>query len=116
MATVEQALGRRKVARPEDVRVRDLLLAALTLSTGCVDAISWLGLGKVFSAFMTGNFVFLGFRIGGAAGPSGPRLGVATAAVGGGGGVGARNLGRPRGPPAIRARPCCTALGVASAC
>jgi len=28
---------------------RDLLLVVLTVSTGSVDAISWLGLGKVFS-------------------------------------------------------------------
>jgi uncharacterized membrane protein YoaK (UPF0700 family) len=48
--------------------IRDVLLVALTISTGAVDAISWLGLGKVFSAFMTGNLAFLGFRIGGAPG------------------------------------------------
>ena len=33
---------------------------ALTLSSGAVDAISFLALGKVFTAFMTGNLVFLG--------------------------------------------------------
>jgi uncharacterized membrane protein YoaK (UPF0700 family) len=48
-------------ARPTaDIRVRDLLLMALTFSSGAIDAISYLALGKVFTAFMTGNIVFLG--------------------------------------------------------
>lgn len=46
--------------------VRDRLLMALMVSSGAVDAISYLALGKVFTAFMTGNFVFLGLV---AAGP-----------------------------------------------
>lgn len=37
------------------------LLLLLSVSTGLVDAISVLGLGKVFTANMTGNVVFLGF-------------------------------------------------------
>ena len=45
----------------------DLLLNALTVSSGAVDAISFLALGKVFSAFMTGNIAFLGLRMAGAA-------------------------------------------------
>jgi uncharacterized membrane protein YoaK (UPF0700 family) len=45
------------------------LLLLLTFASGSVDAICFLGLGKVFTAFMTGNFVFLGLRIGGAPGP-----------------------------------------------
>jgi uncharacterized membrane protein YoaK (UPF0700 family) len=53
-----------------DEGVRDALLVALTFSTGAIDAISWLVLGKVFSAFMTGNLVFLGVELGGATGPS----------------------------------------------
>jgi uncharacterized membrane protein YoaK (UPF0700 family) len=60
--------------RMDDRRVRDVLLVALTVSTGAVDALSWLGLDKVFSAFMTGNLVFLGFRTGGADGPPVPRV------------------------------------------
>jgi uncharacterized membrane protein YoaK (UPF0700 family) len=43
-----------------DVRVRNWLLAALTVSSGAVDAISFLALGKIFTAFMTGNVAFLG--------------------------------------------------------
>ena len=50
-------------------RIRDLLLNALTVSSGAIDAISFLALGKVFSAFMTGNIAFLGLRLAGASGP-----------------------------------------------
>ena len=49
-----------------DLRVRDLLLNASTVSSGAIDAISFLALGKVFSAFMTGNIAFLGLRVAGA--------------------------------------------------
>jgi len=44
------------------------LLLLLSVSTGLVDAISILGLGKVFTANMTGNIVFLGFAAAGAPG------------------------------------------------
>jgi uncharacterized membrane protein YoaK (UPF0700 family) len=57
--------------RAADVRVRDRLLDALTISSGAVDAISFVALGKVFTAFMTGNIAFLGLRFAGyAAAPS----------------------------------------------
>src|SRR5882724_2711418 len=52
-----------------ELRVRDLLLNALTVSSGAVDAISFLALGKVFSAFMTGNIAFLGIRMAGVRSP-----------------------------------------------
>ncbi|WP_206240427.1 YoaK family protein [Novosphingobium terrae] len=45
-----------------------LLLLLLTVTTGLVDAISVLGLGKVFTANMTGNIVFLGFAAAGTPG------------------------------------------------
>jgi uncharacterized membrane protein YoaK (UPF0700 family) len=45
-----------------------LTLLALTFSTGTVDAVSYLGLGHVFTANMTGNIVLLGFGIAGAGG------------------------------------------------
>lgn len=44
------------------------LLLLLSVTTGLVDAISVLGLGKVFTANMTGNIVFLGFAAAGAPG------------------------------------------------
>src|SRR5260370_16200871 len=61
-------------------RVRDLLLNALTVSSGAVDAISFLALGKVFSAFMTGNIAFLGLRVAGAGAPGAVAILVSMAA------------------------------------
>ncbi|MFB7363586.1 YoaK family protein [Streptomyces hydrogenans] len=46
------------------------LMLVLTVVTGLVDAVSYLGLGRVFVANMTGNVVFLGFALAGAAGLS----------------------------------------------
>ena len=43
-------------------------LLGLTFTTGLVDAVSYLGLGRVFTANMTGNIVFLGFGIAGSGG------------------------------------------------
>src|SRR6202051_4586341 len=40
-----------------------LLLLVLTMVTGLVDAVSFLKLGHVFVANMTGNVVFLGFAV-----------------------------------------------------
>jgi uncharacterized membrane protein YoaK (UPF0700 family) len=45
-----------------------LLLLGLTVLTGVVDAVSILALGRVFVANMTGNVVFVGFAVAGAAG------------------------------------------------
>lgn len=44
------------------------LLVLLTVVTGLVDSFSYLALGRVFVANMTGNVVFLAFDLGGAAG------------------------------------------------
>jgi uncharacterized membrane protein YoaK (UPF0700 family) len=44
------------------------VLLALTVTTGLVDAVSYLGLGHVFTANMTGNVVLLGFGLAGAGG------------------------------------------------
>src|SRR3989440_12953976 len=44
------------------------LLVAMTLVTGLVDAFSYLALGHVFVANMTGNVVFLAFALAGASG------------------------------------------------
>jgi uncharacterized membrane protein YoaK (UPF0700 family) len=41
-----------------------ILLLLLTCAAGCVDAISYLGLGHVFTAMMTGNTVLLGLALG----------------------------------------------------
>lgn len=44
------------------------ILLALTLFSGLVDAVCYLGLGRVFTANMTGNIVVLGFAAAGAPG------------------------------------------------
>jgi uncharacterized membrane protein YoaK (UPF0700 family) len=87
--------------RLDPTRVRDALLVALSLSSGAVDALSWLVLGKVFSAFMTGNIVFLGLRAGGAAGPPVLRVLAALAAFAVGAALAARVVGRARRTDAV---------------
>jgi uncharacterized membrane protein YoaK (UPF0700 family) len=59
---------------PRDDRAMALGLLALTVATGLVDAASFLGLGRIFTANMTGNVVLLGFSLGGAPGFSSPAL------------------------------------------
>jgi uncharacterized membrane protein YoaK (UPF0700 family) len=56
------------------------LLLMLSLVTGLVDAVSYLALGHVFVANMTGNVVLLGFALAGAAGLSVPASLAALAA------------------------------------
>src|SRR5437867_7362062 len=56
------------------------LLLVLTITTGVIDAISVLGLGRVFTANMTGNTVFLGFALAGVPGFSPLRSVAALAA------------------------------------
>jgi uncharacterized membrane protein YoaK (UPF0700 family) len=46
--------------------LRDLLLVGLTFASGAIDAVSFIALGKIFTAFMTGNLVFLGLEAAGA--------------------------------------------------
>ncbi|MCU1464159.1 MAG: hypothetical protein JWM72_87 [Actinomycetia bacterium] len=76
------------------------LLLGLTVVTGLVDAFSYLLLGHVFVANMTGNVVFLGFAIAGASGFSIPASLVALGAFVLGallGGKAGSELGRHRG-------------------
>jgi uncharacterized membrane protein YoaK (UPF0700 family) len=47
-----------------------VVLLVMTAATGIVDAVSYLALGHVFTANMTGNIVLMGFRLGGASGIS----------------------------------------------
>jgi uncharacterized membrane protein YoaK (UPF0700 family) len=63
-------------------RALPAVLLALTMVTGIVDAVSFLGLGHIFTANMTGNVVFLGFAAAGAAGLSVARSAAALAAFG----------------------------------
>src|SRR5205085_525609 len=71
-------------------------LLVLTFTTGVVDAVSYLGLGHVFTANMTGNIVFLGFGIAGRGGLPvvAPLVSLGSFLVGaGGGGVLADRMG-----------------------
>ena len=43
---------------------RDVMLLILTWAAGNIDAIGYLGLGRVFTANMTGNTVLLGLHLG----------------------------------------------------
>ena len=52
-----------RVHSPLSRRATVASLLVLTTVTGLVDAMSFLGLGKVFVANMTGNVVFLGFSV-----------------------------------------------------
>ena len=80
-------------------------LLALTFTTGLVDAVSYLALGRVFTANMTGNVVLLGFGIAGSAGLPvlAPLISLAAFVVGAGaGGLLVVRLGR-RHPSLITA-------------
>ena len=71
-------------------------LLVLTFTTGLVDAVSYLGLGRVFTANMTGNIVFLGFGIAGSGGLPvvAPLVSLGAFLLGaGGGGVLAKRMG-----------------------
>jgi uncharacterized membrane protein YoaK (UPF0700 family) len=70
------------------------LLVSMTLVTGLVDAFSYLSLGHVFVANMTGNVVFLGFALIGAPGFSITASVVALAAFATGALVGGRLAAR----------------------
>lgn len=49
---------------PRPARCRDALVVVLTLTTGALDAVSYLRLGKVFSSVITGNLALLGVAAG----------------------------------------------------
>jgi uncharacterized membrane protein YoaK (UPF0700 family) len=51
------------VSRYQPARQRDALMVILAFSTGSLDAISFLALGKVFASVITGNLVLLGLGI-----------------------------------------------------
>jgi uncharacterized membrane protein YoaK (UPF0700 family) len=70
------------------------LLVAMTVVTGLVDAFSYLVLGHVFVANMTGNVVFLGFAVAGAHGFSIAASLVALVSFGFGSVVGGRIVAR----------------------
>lgn len=58
----------RQTGGPPETPALLAVLTVLTATSGLVDAVSYLGLGRVFTANMTGNVVVLGFAAAGAAG------------------------------------------------
>ena len=69
-------------------------LLALTFTTGVVDAVCFLGLGRVFTANMTGNVVLLGFGLAGTDGLPVLAPLVSLAAFAGGAAVGGMAIRR----------------------
>jgi uncharacterized membrane protein YoaK (UPF0700 family) len=59
-------------ATPARLAIRDRLLIALAFASGSYEAICFLSFGKVFTAFQTGNVVFLGVGLAGTRPPAGP--------------------------------------------
>jgi uncharacterized membrane protein YoaK (UPF0700 family) len=75
---------------PQDHGPLPLLLVGLTVTTGLVDAFSYLTLGRVFVANMTGNVLFAGFALTGLGGISVPATLLALAAFAVGAALGGR--------------------------
>ena len=61
-----------RYATPTRLAIRDWLLVALAFASGMYEAISFLSFGKIFTAFQTGNIVFLGVGLAGTRPPAGP--------------------------------------------
>jgi uncharacterized membrane protein YoaK (UPF0700 family) len=76
--------------RTPELSVAPAILLSMTGVTGIVDAVSYLGLGHVFTANMTGNVVLLGFALAGTPGLSISRSVLALVCFFGGAVVGGR--------------------------
>lgn len=57
-------MAARKAPREHAIRVRDSLVVLLALTTGAVDAVTFIRLGHVFSSVITGNLALLGIAAG----------------------------------------------------
>ncbi len=79
-------------------RFRDGLLISLTFATGIVDATSYLGLGQIFTANMTGNTVFFAIAVGEGNILTAARSVVALVGFAVGALVASRHLDRAKGP------------------
>src|SRR5215211_3780977 len=69
--------GRLLVRLSSPEKVRNAMLVLLSVAAGGVDAVSYLGLGHIFTANMTGNTVLLGLSLGQAHWQTALRSGVA---------------------------------------
>jgi uncharacterized membrane protein YoaK (UPF0700 family) len=79
-----------------------LLTYILTFTSGLIDSVTVLGLGNIFASLMTGNFVFIGLRLGGAQDFSVLRSGLAILAFAVGAAVGGRLAKSLKGGPLRR--------------
>jgi uncharacterized membrane protein YoaK (UPF0700 family) len=79
-------------------RLRDALLLTLTAAAGSTDAVSFLALGRVFTANMTGNLVLLGIAIGQGQLAGSVRSVIALAGFALGTAIGVRLTARTEGP------------------
>lgn len=52
-----------RLRQPSERRLRAVLLFLLTFNAGCVDMLSYFGLGRAFASFMTGNILFIGLGV-----------------------------------------------------
>ena len=85
---------------PGAVRYRDVLLVVLALTTGALDAVTFVRLGKVFSSVITGNLALLGVAAGRTDAALALNAGLALAGYAGGVLLGALIAGTPeRGQP-----------------
>jgi uncharacterized membrane protein YoaK (UPF0700 family) len=75
---------------------REALLITLTFAAGVVDAVSYLGLGRIFTANMTGNVVFLALALGEQNAPTAAHAAVALVGFCLGAIAAGQILGRPR--------------------
>lgn len=81
--------------RPNDTHLRDILLVALAFAWGSIDAVSFAGLGRVYSTAQSGNLITLGLGAGGAPGAPVLRAGVSVAAFAMGVVIATRIVGHP---------------------
>jgi uncharacterized membrane protein YoaK (UPF0700 family) len=81
-------------------RLRDALLLTLTAAAGSTDVVSFLALGRVFTANMTGNLVLLGIAIGQGQLAGAVRSVIALAGFALGVTIGVRVTARTQGPTA----------------
>src|SRR2546426_1632851 len=105
------------MTEPHESRLARTLLV-LTAATGLIDAVSYLALGHVLTANMTGNVVFLAFAVAGAPDLSIPRSAVSLCAFLAGAVAGGRLAGRlGRGPQRRRgATALCAEAGLLLCC
>jgi uncharacterized membrane protein YoaK (UPF0700 family) len=98
---------RSKAAAARPTTARDLMLTLLAMAAGCIDAASFLGLGQVMTAAMTGNTVLFGLALGQADAEGALRASVALAGFVAGALVGAAIV--QRGPSGVVWVPAVTA-------